>query len=140
MNRFCMSMTTSAGGTITSSAVAMTMLHSVWVSQPEIMLLMPITTGYMSALVVTSKGHRYWFQPWMSWITNSAAINVLDKGPGTSLKKRMGPEPSTRAGSTTSSGTVGKNCRNMKVAVTDAISGTVRPAQLSTMPRSDTTL
>ena len=32
-------------------------------SPPEIMRLMPITTGYMSSLVVISSGHRYWFQP-----------------------------------------------------------------------------
>jgi len=44
------------------------------------------------------------------------------------LKKRIGPAPSMRAASTSSSGTVRKNCRNRKVAVADAISGTVRPA------------
>jgi len=52
-----------AGGTIASTAVAMTRFHSVAASPPEIMRLMPITTGYMSSLVVTNSGHRYWFQP-----------------------------------------------------------------------------
>ena len=44
-------------------AVAITIFHSVWASPPEIMRLMPMTTGYMLSLVVTSKGHRYWFHP-----------------------------------------------------------------------------
>lgn len=44
-------------------AVAMTMFQSLAASPPEIMRLMPITTGYMSSLLVTSRGHRYWFQP-----------------------------------------------------------------------------
>ncbi len=64
----------------------------------------------------------------MNWITNSAAIEVLDSGTSTSLKKRMGPAPSMRAASTSSSGTVRKNWRNRKVAVAEAISGIVRPA------------
>ena len=64
----------------------------------------------------------------MNWITNSAAIDVVDSGSSTSLKKRIGPAPSIRAASTSSSGTVRKNWRNRKVAVADAISGTVRPA------------
>jgi hypothetical protein len=53
---------------------------------------------------------------------------VRDSGSSTSQKKRMGPAPSMRAASTSSSGTVRKNWRNRKVAVADAISGTVRPA------------
>lgn len=53
---------------------------------------------------------------------------VVDRGSSTSLKKRSGPAPSTRAASTSSSGTVRKNWRNRKVAVAEAISGTVRPA------------
>ncbi|MDT4879036.1 hypothetical protein FQZ97_1146760 [compost metagenome] len=61
-------------------------------------------------------------------MTNSAAIEVTDSGSSTSLKKRMGPAPSMRAASISSSGTVRKNCRNKKVAVAEAISGTVRPA------------
>ena len=64
----------------------------------------------------------------MNWITNSAAIEVADMGSRMSLKKRIGPAPSTRAASTSSSGTVRKNWRNRKVAVAEAISGTVRPA------------
>ena len=64
----------------------------------------------------------------MNWITNSAAIEVADSGTSTSLKKRIGPAPSMRAASTSSSGTVRKNWRNRKVAVAEAISGTVRPA------------
>ncbi|MCY1364691.1 hypothetical protein D3C87_476730 [compost metagenome] len=64
----------------------------------------------------------------MNWITNSAAIEVLDSGSSTSKKKRMGLAPSMRDASVSSSGTVRKNWRNRKVAVADAISGTVRPA------------
>ena len=64
----------------------------------------------------------------MNWITNSAAIEVRDSGTSTSLKKRMGPAPSMRAASTSSSGTVRKNWRNRNVAVAEAISGSVRPA------------
>ncbi|MNV84651.1 hypothetical protein D3C71_1785420 [compost metagenome] len=64
----------------------------------------------------------------MNWITNRAAIDVRDSGTRMSLKNRMGPAPSTRAASTSSSGTVRKNCRNRNVAVADAISGTVSPA------------
>ena len=64
----------------------------------------------------------------MNWITNSAAIEVRDNGSSTSQKKRIGPAPSMRAASTSSSGTVRKNWRNRKVAVALAISGTVRPA------------
>ena len=39
------------------------MFHSVCASPPEIIWRMPITTGYMSELVVTNSGQRYWFQP-----------------------------------------------------------------------------
>src|SRR5256885_14568618 len=75
----------------------------------------------------------------MNWITNSAAIEVLDSGTSTSLKKRIGPAPSMRAASTSSSGTVRKNWRNRNVAVAEAISGTVRPAYVLSIPRFDTT-
>ncbi|MCY1557095.1 hypothetical protein D9M68_939110 [compost metagenome] len=64
----------------------------------------------------------------MNWMTNSAAMLVDDSGNSTSQKKRIGPAPSTRAASTSSSGTVRKNWRNRKVAVALAMSGTVRPA------------
>ena len=63
----------------------------------------------------------------MNWITNSAAMVVFDSGSSTSRKKRIGPAPSTRAASASSSGTVMKNWRNRKVAVAEAISGSVRP-------------
>ena len=62
-NQRCISITTSAGGIMASTAVAMTMFQSVAASPPLIMRLMPITTGYMVSSVVTSSGHRYWFQP-----------------------------------------------------------------------------
>ena len=52
-----------AGGIIASIAVAITRFHSFCESPPAIMRLMPMTTGYMSSSVVTSSGHRYWFQP-----------------------------------------------------------------------------
>src|SRR3989337_1957132 len=76
----------------------------------------------------------------MNWITNNAATLVFDSGSSTSQKKRIGPAPSTRAASASSSGTVMKNWRNRNVAVAEAISGTVRPAYVLSMPRSETTL
>ncbi len=63
----------------------------------------------------------------MNWITNSAAMLVLESGSTTSQKKRIGPAPSMRAASASSSGTVRKNCRNRKVAVAEAIRGSVSP-------------
>ena len=63
----------------------------------------------------------------MNWITNSAAMLVFDIGTTTSQKKRIGPAPSTRAASASSSGIVMKNCRNRNVAVADAMSGSVSP-------------
>ncbi len=63
----------------------------------------------------------------MNWITNSAAMLVTDSGSSVSKKKRIGPAPSILAASTSSFGTVMKNCRNSKVAVADAISGRIRP-------------
>ncbi len=53
---------------------------------------------------------------------------VFDSGSTTSLKKRIGPAPSMRAASASSSGIVRKNCRNRNVAVAEAISGSVSPA------------
>ena len=45
-------------------AVAITRCQSVAASPPPvIMRLMPIAVVYMSSCVVTSSGHRYWFQP-----------------------------------------------------------------------------
>src|SRR5690554_3436080 len=127
-NHFCISSTTSAGGSMASIAVAMTRFHSVTASPPAIIRLMPTTTGYISSRVVIMSGQRYWFQPYMNWMTKSAAMLVLDSGSKMSLKKRKGPAPSMRAASTNSSGTVRKNCRNKKVAVAEAMRGSVRPA------------
>src|SRR5215216_4605800 len=76
----------------------------------------------------------------MNWITNNAAMLVLESGSSTSQKKRIGPAPSMRAASASSSGTVRKNWRNRNVAVAEAISGNVRPTYELSMPRSDTTL
>ena len=64
----------------------------------------------------------------MNRITNSAAMLVRDSGTTTSQKKRIGPAPSMRAASASSSGIVRKNWRNRNVAVADAISGSVSPA------------
>ena len=63
----------------------------------------------------------------MNWMTNSAAMLVLESGNSTSLKNRIGPAPSMRAASASSSGTVRKNWRKRKVAVAEAINGSVRP-------------
>ena len=76
----------------------------------------------------------------MNWITKSAAMLVLESGTRMSRKKRIGPAPSMRAASSSSSGTVRKNWRNRKVAVAEAISGIVRPAKLFSMCRSAMTL
>lgn len=50
---------TKAGGSIASMAVAIVMFHSVTLSPPLIMRLMPITTWYMFPSVVTNSGHKY---------------------------------------------------------------------------------
>ena len=52
-----------AGGIIASTEVAITSCHSVSASPPTIMRLMPITVVYIDSSLVTSSGHRYWFQP-----------------------------------------------------------------------------
>ena len=108
--------------------MAITRFHSVAASPPAIIRLMPITVVYIDSSVVTSSGHRYWFQPKMNRITNSAAMFGRDSGTTTSQKKRIGPAPSMRAASASSSGIVRKNWRNRNVAVAEAISGTVSPA------------
>src|SRR3954465_5715263 len=76
----------------------------------------------------------------MNWITKRAAMLVLESGRRTSRKKRIGPAPSMRAASASSSGTVRKNWRKRKVAVAEAMSGGARPTYELIMPRSDTTL
>ena len=75
----------------------------------------------------------------MKVITNSAAMLVFDSGSTTSQKKRSGPAPSMRAASISSSGSVMKNWRNRKVAVADAISGSVSPAYELVICSVDTT-
>ena len=45
------------------NAVAMTMCHSVWVSPLPIIWRMPMTIVVIDGLLVTRRGHRYWFQP-----------------------------------------------------------------------------
>ena len=49
-NHFCMRITTSAGGSIASIAVAMMRFHSLVASPPAIMRLMPITTVYIDSV------------------------------------------------------------------------------------------
>ena len=75
----------------------------------------------------------------MNWITNIAAMFVTDSGTRIVKKKRIGPAPSMRAASASSSGTVMKNWRNRKVAVADAISGMISPGNVLSSPRSDMT-
>ena len=60
-----------------------------------------------------------------------AATFVIESGRRIVKKKRMGPAPSMRAASVSSSGTVRKNCRKRKVAVAEAMTGRMRPPQLS---------
>src|SRR4029078_8547506 len=62
-HHFCISITTSAGGSIARIAVAMIRFHSLAKSLPTIMRLIPITVVYMDSSVLISGGHRYWFQP-----------------------------------------------------------------------------
>src|SRR3990172_4571513 len=76
----------------------------------------------------------------MKRMTNSAAIVVVDSGSKILQKNRIGPAPSTLAASTSSSGTVRKNVRKIRVAVADAISGMVSPGMVLINPRSETTL
>ena len=110
-----------------SIAVAMVRFHSGTESATNSMRWMPMTMVVMSESVVIRSGQRYWFQPKMNRITESAAMLVRDSGNRMVTKKRSGPAPSTRAASASSSGTVMKNWRNRKVAVAEAISGMVRP-------------
>ena len=70
----------------------------------------------------------------MNWMTKSAAMLVAESGSRMSLKKRIGPAPSIRAASTSSSGTVRKNWRKRKVAVAEAISGGLARALELPMP------
>src|SRR4051794_41887110 len=76
----------------------------------------------------------------MNWITKRAAMLVLESGRSTSRKKRIGPAPSMRAASASSSGTVRKNWRKRKVAGGGAMSGSGRPTYELSMPRSGNTL
>ena len=76
------------------------------------MRLMPMTTGYMSSLVVASSGQRYWFQPLDELDDEQRGNRGARQRHQYVLKNRMGPAPSMRAASTSSSGTVRKNCRN----------------------------
>ena len=101
---------------------------------------MPITTVYIDSWLVMRSGHRYWFQPRMKRITKSAAMLVFDSGSTTSQKNRIGPAPSMRAASASSSGMVRKNCRKRNVAVADAVSGRMRPRWVSSRWRSAATL
>ena len=57
----------------------------------------------------------------MNKITNSAAILVRDNGSKISQKNCIGVAPSIRALSNISSDTVRKTCRNINVAVAEAI-------------------
>ena len=71
---------------------------------------------------------RQFFMTVPDELVEAARVDVAESGTRTSLKKRIGPAPSTRAASTSSSGTVMKNWRNRKVAVAEAMSGMVSPA------------
>jgi hypothetical protein len=72
----------------------------------------------------------------MNRITKRAPILAAETGIRMSIRKRIGPAPSIRAASISSSGTARNTCRNSKVAVAEASSGTVNPAKLLTMFRS----
>src|SRR6185437_9198995 len=63
-NHFCISTTISPGGSIASTAAAITRCHSTTTSLLlPIIFFTPMTTVYMSMLLVIRSGHRYWFQP-----------------------------------------------------------------------------
>ena len=64
----------------------------------------------------------------MNSTTKRAAVFVRESGSTTSTKKRQGPAPSMRAASSSSCGMVMNICRYRKVAVAEAMSGSMRPA------------
>ena len=64
----------------------MTRFHFGGGLAPAIIRLMPITVGTTRSSVVTSSGQRYWFQPKMKRIRNSAAMLARDSGTATSQK------------------------------------------------------
>src|SRR5262249_35311186 len=127
-NQRCITTTTATGGKRASVTVAITRFHSAVASPDGTTRLMPMTTVSIVSSVVTMSGQRYWFQPKMNKMTNSAAMFVRDRGARMDQKNRSAPAPSIRAASASSSGTVRKNCRNRNVAVADAISGMLSPA------------
>src|SRR5260221_14453126 len=76
----------------------------------------------------------------MKSLPNSAVMLVVESGSTTSQKKRMGPAPSIRAASASSSGVVRKNWRKRKVAEAEAMSGRMSPEYETSRPMSAATL
>ena len=128
-NQRCIRITTTAGGSIARIAVAITRCHSIVASPPPaIIRLMPITTR----VVVLLRGDDQRPQvlvPAVDELDHEQRRHArsCDIGTTTSQKNRIGPAPSMRAASASSSGIVRKNWRNRNVAVADAISGSGEP-------------
>src|SRR5262249_34123960 len=107
----CIRITTTRGGSMMTRVPAMATFQSGIPNAPGMSSLSSITAVPWAESVVTSSGHRYWFQAQTNMIVPSAAMLVRDSGTRMSLKKRSDPAPSIRADSTSSSGMVGKSWR-----------------------------
>ena len=107
-------------GRETSAGSNAPVAHMMWVS---LVTALVISIGKISISLLSAFAVVYFRFPlkslcfWAIFITLMLPVEV-----------RIGPAPSMRAASTSSSGTVRKNWRNRKVAVAEAISGIVRPA------------
>ena len=128
-NHRCISITTSAGGSIASIAVAMTRFHSVArvaaddhpldADHRRVHRLPAVVDQQRPQVLVPAVDEQDHEQ--------RGDVGAATAARTTSQKKRIGPAPSMRAASASSSGIVRKNCRNRNVAVAEAISGSVRP-------------
>src|SRR5262249_24778537 len=126
-NHRCITTITTTGGSSTIMAAAIATFHSGSCEVRGISESIPITAVRLSRRFVTISGPRESFQPYTKRITQSAAMFAFDNGRRNDHRNRSGPAPSSCAASASESGMVWKNCRNRKVPVADAISGTVRP-------------
>ena len=108
------------GGTTSYGSRVAPVASMMWVS---LVTALAISIGKIAISLLSAFAFVYFRFPlrnvcfWMVFVTLMLPVEV-----------RIGPAPSMRAASTSSSGTVRKNWRNRNVAVADAISGTVRPA------------
>ncbi|MNY58467.1 hypothetical protein D3C86_1948060 [compost metagenome] len=87
----------------------MAMFQAGAVSETGTRSLRPRTAVAMLSSVVNRSGQRYWFHPNRKRMMDSAAILARERGNKISKKNLIGPAPSRRAASQSSSGTVRKN-------------------------------